>query len=259
VDVDELASAGEESVWVWVGDTKLTQDDKKILTSGEWLTDNHIHAAQVLLKQQYPHISGLHHPILHRTKTYDVLKDQEFVQCVNLGSNHWITISTVGCDAAVINVYDSLNLRLPKSVKTLIADLMHTSCPSIRVNYINVQYQNGGNDCGLFAIAMAHAVCSGQDPSQLRFDQDLMRLHLVYAMENQLLMPFPLKCSGAPTTYTGKPPREDQIDIYCTCRLPDNGRRMVECSGCSKWYHVTCMNVSRRVLNNSLPWYCGRC
>ena len=24
------------------------------------------------------------------------------------------------------------------------------------------------------------------------------------------------------------------------CRLPDNGSRMVQCTGCLKWYHVKC-------------------
>ena len=41
---------------------------------------------------------------------------------------------------------------------------------------------NGGNDCGLFAIASAYAMCSGQDPGQLRFNQ---YLHLVGAIERQ--------------------------------------------------------------------------
>ena len=33
----------------------------------------------------------------------------------------------------------------------------------ITVTYVNVQYKIGASDCGLFALAFATSLCSGQD------------------------------------------------------------------------------------------------
>ena len=45
--------------------------------------------------------------------------------------------------------------------------------------------QSGSNDCGLYAIANAAALCFGKDPAALRFNQALMRLHLVEGIEQK--------------------------------------------------------------------------
>lgn len=94
---------------------------------------------------------------------------KEFVQCLCVGNNHWITVATVGCGSDVVNVYDSMNMKLSSTLKLVIADLLHTSSKFIAINYVNMQYQVGGSDCGLFAIASACAVCCGQDPADYRF------------------------------------------------------------------------------------------
>ena len=108
-----------------------------------------------------------------------------------MSHNHWITISTVGCVPGLVNVYDSLHLRLPTSLKCIIADLLHTNEGSILVQYMHMQDQGGGSDCGLFAIATATTICNGQDPAALQFDQSHMRQHLLNAFETNILMPFP--------------------------------------------------------------------
>ena len=65
-------------------------------------------------------------------------------------------------------VYDSMNLALTSSMKKIIADLLHQNTNFILINYENMQYQIGGSDCGLFAIATA---CSGENPTELKYDQ----------------------------------------------------------------------------------------
>jgi len=35
---------------------------------------------------------------------------------------------------------------------------------------MNTQIQEGGNDCGLFAIATATTLCHGEDPVSAKFD-----------------------------------------------------------------------------------------
>ena len=50
--------------------------------------------------------------------------EREFDHFVNIGHNHWTTLSTVGCQPGHINVYDSLHMGLSCDVKELIADLV---------------------------------------------------------------------------------------------------------------------------------------
>ena len=73
--------------------------------------------AQRLLKKQHSQMCGLHDPMLQYMQTFDVYHNHEFVQCLNVFNNHWITISTVGCVPLVVNVYDSLHVELTTSLK----------------------------------------------------------------------------------------------------------------------------------------------
>ena len=53
---------------------------------------------------------------------------------------------------------------------------------------------------------------------------------------------------------------KQKVDVYCTCRIPEMGESMVECSRCAEWYHTSCVNVPQTALDNSsLPWYCKSC
>ena len=74
---------------------------------------------------------------------YDVvvscLHTGEFVQVLNVSGNHLITISTSGCPAASVKVYDSLHRRLSSRTKKLIAYQMMTKDKAITVTYANVQ------------------------------------------------------------------------------------------------------------------------
>jgi len=42
----------------------------------------------------------------------------------------------------------------------------------------------------------------------------------------------------------------DTIDIYCTCRMPDTFGNVVECSKCKKWYHVCCVHVHKKAVQD---------
>ena len=132
--------------WVSIKDIRLTH---QTLMTQEWLNGNHISAAQCLLKKQHPDISGLQPSTLQYTQTFDVHRNTDFVQCLNLANNYWIMVSTIGCVPGVVNVYDNLNLGLSASVKRSIANLVHTDKPTIVVQQASMQLQRGGSDCGL--------------------------------------------------------------------------------------------------------------
>ena len=196
VDTEQKSKADTDTMdtddhWVSVKEIKLTHQDRETLNSQEWLNNNHISAAQYLLKKQHPEMSGLQPPTLQYTQTFDVHHNSEFVQCLNLANNHWITVSTVGCVPGVVNVYDSLHLGLSSSLKRTIANLLHTSKPTIFIQQPRMQQQTGRSDCGLFAVATATAICNGQKPETIRFDQTQMRQHLLKSLDEKLLLPFP--------------------------------------------------------------------
>ena len=257
VDLTNVTHSKPESVrdvWIMIDDISLTVVDKTILTKNEWLTDSHIRAAQYLLQQQHPGISGFQSPTLRYTRTFAVHGNCEFVQCLHVSDNHWITISTVGCPANIVIVYDSFNSsRLSISIKKIVADFLHTNSNYITIKYAKIQFQKGTSDCGLFAVANATAICNGMDPAYLQFDQDTMREHL---FERKFLSPFPAeeverKCAVV---------RKEKLRIFCECRMIDDGRCMVECNRCKNWYHADCVNISERALcNKRASWYCKSC
>ena len=65
-------------VWIMIDDISLTVVDKTILTTNEWLMDSHIRAAQYLLQQQHPGISGFLYSI------HELLLFMEIVNLYNV-------------------------------------------------------------------------------------------------------------------------------------------------------------------------------
>ena len=239
-----------------IGDHILTQEDRAILgsRSHRLLTDRHISAAQLLLKRQHPQIHGLEPPVLQLTRTFSVHKSEPFIQILNVSGNHWITVSTVECPTGTIRVYDSLNLSLTTSLKRLVADLMMYSGSKITIEHIHIQYQMGSSDCGLFAIATATALTHGLDPNRLQFSQKLMRDHLRESFERQALAIFPLKeiAARSPTVVL-----REKVRVYCICRLPQNGCKMIQCTNCAEWFHLDCITAPAPAAEHEdMPWKC---
>ena len=55
--------------------------------------------------------------------------------------------------------------------------LQHGLCTpekSITLQFMNVHHQVGSNDCGLYSLAYATALCNGIDPTACIFDQEEM-------------------------------------------------------------------------------------
>lgn len=69
--------------------------DKDVIIKGTWLTDSIINAGMKLMKEAYPHIEGLQETALGETLTFNVSKGA-FVQILNVGRNHWITVTSLG-------------------------------------------------------------------------------------------------------------------------------------------------------------------
>ncbi len=79
-------------------------------------------------------------------------------------------VSSVGCDNGVVDMYDSIYDG------------------TVMFNFVRMQKQTGGSDCGLFAIAISTAICNGLDPTTMT---SAMRSHLVNCLKNETMTLFP--------------------------------------------------------------------
>ena len=74
--------------------------------------DEHINAANQLLRSQFPDIQGLHSPLLEQRfcfTTFDIVKGYAgypYIQVMHTGKDHWVTIEIVSEDE--VRIFDSL-------------------------------------------------------------------------------------------------------------------------------------------------------
>ena len=151
----------------------------------------------------------------------------EFVQVINVGS-HWVCLSTLGCHAGTVKLFDSLYNK-PNSVVINHAChmLLH---PGNGVTFINekVQKQVGLSDCGLFALAFATDLCHGFDPTAQKYNQREFRHHYKSCLESGKMTPFPKTEKRVPYHLACN---KVSIPIFCLGRLPNDIRQeYVECS-----------------------------
>ena len=157
-----------------------------------WLNDNHINAAQQLLKSNCSEISGFQDVTCGVALLFNVEPD-EFIQILNNRNGHRLTVSTIGCPHPTVAVYDSMYRSAGMHVKSQVASLLHSDAPKIRLHLMDSQIQAGGSDCGLFAIANATALVVKKDPGKFFYDQKKMRRHLFECLEKRKITLFPVK------------------------------------------------------------------
>ena len=251
-DVEILSDSEEKEsdYWLKIGCVRLYDSDKTEILNGTWLSGTHMAAAQWLLKSQYPHFEGLKDPLGQLSMNSRISLPPGSLQILHVHGNHWITVSTCnsGHTDANIVVYDSKYQFLGSATETLLAKLVLTQQDVLNIHIASVNKQSGDSDCGVFSVAYCTALAHGQDPSGIVFNQSIMRQHLVKCLEEKKMIPFP----QIRPKRLGKPLKVN-VNIYCYCRMPDNGSRMVECSGCRKWYHMNCIDSNASVMK--LKWY----
>ena len=101
----------------------LTRSNEQILLSGDWMTDSLINAGQQLIQQAFPHVRGLQNVSLGHTLAFSV-EQGEFIQVMHNGHNHWVTVSTIGCGPAEVDIFGSLTPALTGSMKRQIAAIL---------------------------------------------------------------------------------------------------------------------------------------
>ena len=126
---------------VWLASLNLTQKDREsLLHPTGWLTDSTINAAQKLLADQFPDLSGFQDVSKGLTLSYNIMPS-DFLQIINTGHQHWVTISTMGIEFPGIKVYDSQNDFLPTLAKAQVACMMFSQVDTIKVKMMETQKQ----------------------------------------------------------------------------------------------------------------------
>ena len=182
----------------------------------------------------------------------------EFVQILNDGQNHWLTISTIGVQhPAEVEVYDSKYRNVSTCVKKQIATLLFTDESEIVLKLKGMQIQSGSEDCGLFAIATATALVLNKQPGNICFDQLKMRRHLMQCFENGKITMFPMK----KRRFINRKDRMLNFKVFCICRMPeDRDVNWIQCSTCKEWYHTdTCISVPSCYFESRKAWHCNQC
>ena len=155
------------------------------ILNGAKLTDLHVHAAQQLLKRQFPHLNGLQPTVLQAKKSLGVRKPvPNQLQIIHSRGDHWIVASNIGCKNGVVNVYDSVYRSVDKATRAVITNLFQSSA----VKIIESQKQEGGTDCGLFAIEL-QPISNEQPPSKL--------FRSIFDVSVSMLLVFTLRCTVA--------------------------------------------------------------
>ncbi len=180
---------------------------------------------------------------------------EAFVQVLHVRKNHWLTVSSRGCEKGVVRLYDSLNGTVSIDTKCQIAAFIRSEEEELVLQSVDTDPQQNGTDCGLHAIANAYELCAGNDPSTCAWKQNEMRDHLMRCLEAGEVRPFP-KRRRQPKAVV----QETGVTLHCICRMPEQrGQKMAWCGGCKQWYHQKCVNIPNKVFTRKNSWTCNKC
>ena len=254
-----------EPITYWVPDLDLTQDDQQALEGDHWLSNRHISAVNTLLRQQHPGQNGLQDTLELSKNLKWRSNSVDFVQIVHVSQNHWVCVSNILSPPDIVEVFDSLPATFSSTLKRQVAAVLRCRGPQFTLCYIDVQHQNGADDCALFAVAFAEALCAGKDPHLLTFDQLQMRQHLQFCLEQGTVTNFPAATTPRRLHRT-RVKVSRNVRVYCKCRLPWDRQScqelgsLVQCSECKEWYHQFCLDVPELVFQERTSvWSCDNC
>lgn len=236
--------------WLSCGKIQLSKQDKQHILGGKELTDLHVNAFQSVARQQFPSFGGLCNTLV--AGRVNLVEGQEkFIQIVHVEERaHWIAIFI---DNSEVFLYDSMFTAASTTTLEIIAKILQTKQSCFCVNHLNVSRQAGTTDCGLYTIAAVTCILLGEDPTKVVFDQKVLRLHFTKILEAKFLEAFPVLKKRRVTERVSK---VEQCDVYCFCRLPDNGDKMISCDDCNEWFHLACLKITEPL---SDIWYCDNC
>ena len=171
------------------------------------------------------------------------------LQIVHVRNSHWAALQICGND---VYFYDSAYTSVSTDTFEVIARLVHTQDHSIKIQMMNVAQQTGTADCAWHAMATLTCLALDVDPLTVVLNKEELRPHLIMILETQRVSAFPVVKHCRPANRVTK---LEMCLVYCYCRLPDNGEKMVCCDHCEEWYHMNC--IDSPVSEDA--WFCDNC
>ena len=256
-DSDDDLVPTVSGMWLQTPLYKLTNKERELINPPNgWLNDSIIFAAQLLILQQFPNMSGLQPTTLAQTMSFEVHRARQILHVENC---QWCIVSSVGCDDGVVNVCDSMFSSVFTDTVRVIASLVFSSVPKLVIQNhpMDVGLQSNGSDCGVLAIAFAYDICSGNDPCKAKYDYSLIRQHLLRCLEDCNISRFPLISMRRHS----KVKHTKEVELHCCCHMPEmESDEMAQCDSCNVWYHRHCMDIPDKVFGESeVPWICKDC
>ena len=190
----EISRSNESQVIFWVRNDlyNLHIEDEQILRSPNlWLNDRIMDAAQKRICQEL----GTDYQSVLNVQKRDIAPyrpvSNEHIQLLHDGSNHWILTL---CSNGRVQICDSLKTTTGQSTKKCVDALYKkfvNESGKLIINFLPVQKQPDGFNCGPFAVAFAAEVLNGSSPMDAHFDVGKMRHHLILCLMKKNLLPFP--------------------------------------------------------------------
>ena len=96
-----------------------------------------------------------------------------FIQVLHVINNHWITASNIKPNSDTIYpdtvcLYDSIwyeKSSISLTTKQHVCSFYKSEASEIRFDFVNVDRQCNGSDCGVYALAFAAELAHGGDPA----------------------------------------------------------------------------------------------
>ena len=145
-----------------------------------------------------------------------------------------------------------------------LSQIYGSSKKKISIKIPEVQQQDNSIDCGLFAIANMVEFCFNKliGDSNLQFNINYMRDHLIFCLEKNHFRPFPKMDNISHQLPILVKPEIHTIYMNCKCGNPDTIEDMIGCdwkSGnktCNIWTHKSCTGLN--ISQTTSDWYCEK-
>ena len=190
-----------------------------------------------MLAKDYPNTAVFYDVGLSDTLAYPMrLKVQ--IQILIVAGTHWGCLTNKDCNPATVEVYNSRRTGdLPLSAKEVVSALVKSKQKRIHLLFPDVQQQSDSSSCRLFTLAYAQTLCEGKDPAKTHYNHSKLRPHYLQCLQDRRMTPFP----STNVLYNPDKPLTTSFKIYCVCRLPNCGDKMVNCDQYREWYRFVRM------------------
>ena len=97
------------------------------------------------------------------------------------------------CEKDEVVLYDSLQMKPNLYTQTIISKYLRTQSRSFVIKLANVAGQKGSTECSLYAIAMMTSLAFNENPTDIAYSQQDMRVHLEQCFSKGILERFPIE------------------------------------------------------------------